>query len=391
MSVGKINGFIMSSPLSKRLIGSIILLMLFCLLSGGLAGAAAMFVYYQNQLNSIKNQITTLKIDNNPTRTGQTVSVTGISVETSVTSAVEKVSPAVITVNATIPGGMTFFGKSPDQQVSGSGVIISENGYILTNNHVIESATDLSIVLANGSQTPAKLISADPYGDLAVLKIEGKVPAVATLGNSDLLKPGETVAAIGSPLGDFKNTVTVGVISATGRVLDSGNGYQLEDLIQTDAAINQGNSGGPLINMAGQVIGINTMIVRNSSYGNTVAEGLGFAISSNTARVVSEQIISKGSFARPNLGISWQLINPSIAFRYGLPVQWGVYVTDVVASGSADKGGIQTGDIIIRIGDNVIGENLAYVNALFRYQPGDPVEIELIRNGKNIKIQVVLG
>jgi serine protease Do len=237
----------------------------------------------------------------------------------------------------------------------------------------------------------ARLISGDPFGDLAVLKIEGKVPAVATLGNSDLLKPGETVAAIGSPLGNFKNTVTVGVISATGRVLDSGNGYQLEDMIQTDAAINQGNSGGPLINLAGQVIGINTMIVRNAGYGTTIAEGLGFAISSNTARVVSDQIISNGSFARPNLGINWQSINPSIAYRYDLPVEWGVYVTDVISGGPAEKYGIQKGDIIVRIGDNVIGENLAYVNALFRYQPGEEVEVEVVRAGKNIILPVVLG
>jgi serine protease Do len=382
----------MNTHYSKRWIGVAIMLIVACLLSGAMLGGMSVWLYFQNQISDIKSQITTLQVKlETPAVTGQAVSLPGVSVDTSVTAAVEKVSPAVVTVTATIPGSTGFFGLTPDQQVSGSGVIISQDGYILTNNHVIDGATDISVVLANGTQAPAKLISADPYGDLAVLKIEGKVPAVATLGNSDLLKPGETVAAIGSPLGDFKNTVTVGVISATGRVLDSGNGFQLEDLIQTDAAINQGNSGGPLINLAGQVIGINTMIVRNAGYGGTVAEGLGFAISSNTARVVSDQIITKGSFARPNLGISWQSINPSIAYRYDLPVQWGVYVTDVTSGGAAEKYGIQKGDIIMRIGDNVIGENLAYVNALFRYQPGDSVEIDVVRNRKNLKFEVVLG
>jgi serine protease Do len=382
----------MKTHISKRVVGVVIVLMFLCSLSGVMIGGATVLLYYQNQLSDIKSQITTLQVQlNTPTSVGQTVSMTGVSIDTSVTAAVEKVSPAVVTVIATIPGGMTFMGQTPDQQVSGSGVIISQDGYILTNNHVIDGATEITVVLANGSQVSARLISGDPFGDLAVLKIEGKVPAVATLGNSDLLKPGETVAAIGSPLGNFKNTVTVGVISATGRVLDSGNGYQLEDMIQTDAAINQGNSGGPLINLAGQVIGINTMIVRNAGYGTTIAEGLGFAISSNTARVVSDQIISNGSFARPNLGINWQSINPSIAYRYDLPVEWGVYVTDVISGGPAEKYGIQKGDIIVRIGDNVIGENLAYVNALFRYQPGEEVEVEVVRAGKNIILPVVLG
>ena len=131
--------------------------------------------------------------------------------------------------------------------------------------------------------------------------MEGEVPAVAKLGNSDLLKAGETAIAIGSPLGNFKNTVTVGVISATGRFLESSNGYQMENLIQTDTAINQGNSGGPLVNLAGEVIGINVMIVRGSSYSSATAEGLGFAIPSNTAKLISEQIIQNGAFSRPVL------------------------------------------------------------------------------------------
>ena len=186
---------------------------------------------------------------------------------------------------------MTFRGMTPNGTVSGSGVFISSQGYILTNNHVIaDTQGDLTIVLSDGTQETAKIVGADQYSDIAVLKTSGKVPAVATLGNSDVLNPGETVIAIGSPLGDFKNTVTVGVVSATGRSIDTGNGYSIDNLIQTDAAINQGNSGGPLVNLAGQVIAINTLIVRNSGAG-TVAEGLGFAIPINTASTVAQQLI----------------------------------------------------------------------------------------------------
>jgi serine protease Do len=380
----------MKTNLSKRVIGFGIIVSILLLGFGAAFGGTATFLIYQNQITGIKNQISSLELKStNPV--GQNVSMTSVSVDTAVTAAIEKVSPAVVTVVSTIPGGVGFFGTAPDQTASGSGVIISQDGYIITNNHVIDGASSINVVLANGTQVPAILISADPYGDLAVLKIDGTMPGVATLGNSDTLKPGETVAAIGSPLGDFKNTVTVGVVSATGRTLDSGNGYQLEDMIQTDAAINEGNSGGPLINLAGQVIGINTMIVRSAGYGSTVAEGLGFAIPSNTARIVSDQIISKGSFARPNLGISWQMINPSIANRYGLPVQWGAFVTAVTSGGAAEKYGILENDIIVRIGEDSLGENLSFVNALFRHQPGEKVDIEVVRNSQDLTLSVILG
>ena len=185
----------------------------------------------------------------------QSITVTNTDVESAVTNTVEQVGPAVVTVLATIPGQQGMFGVTGGGESSGSGVIISTEGYILTNYHVIEGANDVRVVLADGSERAADVINYDELDDLAVLKAEGEMPAVAPLGNSDQLKPGETVIAIGSPLGTFKNTVTVGVISGTGRMIDTGNGYQMEDLIQTDAAINQGNSGGPLVNLAGEVVG----------------------------------------------------------------------------------------------------------------------------------------
>jgi 2-alkenal reductase len=275
--------------------------------------------------------------------------------------------------------------------VSGSGVFISDQGYILTNNHVVEGTQgDLNIVLSDGTQEKATIVGADQYSDIAVLKTSGKVPAVATLGNSDVLNPGESVIAIGSPLGDFKNTVTVGVVSATGRSIDTGNGYSIDNLIQTDAAINQGNSGGPLVNLTGEVIAINTLIVRSSGSG-TVAEGLGFAIPINTAKAVAEQLIQNGSITRPFLGISFQPITPDIATSYHLPVQWGVYVTDVAANSPASQAGLQQGDIITSLGGVSLDDTHSYINTLFSFKPGDNVKVDYNRNGKTIQVQVTLA
>ena len=324
------------------------------------------------------------------TSNSQTLTVNTTDVETAITQAVQNVGPSVVTVVATIPGQQTFFGPTGDETSTGSGIFISSDGYILTNNHVIEGANRYQVIYADGSQQDATLVGTDQYSDLAVLKVTSTVPSVATLGNSDALNPGETVIAIGSPLGDFKNTVTVGVVSATGRSIDTGLGYSIDDLIQTDAAINQGNSGGPLVNLAGEVIAINTLVVRGSGTG-TVAEGLGFAIPINTARVVSEQIIQKGYVSRPYLGISYQPITPHVATIYRLPVQYGVYITDVAANSPASQAGLQVGDIITGIDNTSLDETHAYINTLFQYSAGDIVTLTIMRNGSQIQVKVTLG
>ncbi|MDI6814168.1 MAG: trypsin-like peptidase domain-containing protein [Desulfitobacteriaceae bacterium] len=302
---------------------------------------------------------------------------------------VQKVSPAVVTVVGVIPGQMTFFGPTGDQTVSGSGFFILPDGYLLTNQHVVENVKEVEVILADGSQQTATIVGTDLYADLAVLKIDSTPPAVAELGNSDLVTPGEMVIAIGSPLGDFRNTVTLGVISATGRSIDSGQGYQIENLIQTDAAINQGNSGGPLVNLSGQVIGINTLVVRSSGSG-AIAEGLGFAIPINTAREVAEQIIQKGYVSRPYLGIRWQLVTPRVAAVYNLGVEWGVYITQVFADSPASKAGLRRGDIIVQIGEVQLDERHSYINALYRYQSGDEVAVVVWREGRLLTVQVHL-
>ncbi len=357
-------------------------------LSGAIAGGVAVYRAIAPAASAAPSAISTpAEIKAEPV---QVLQVETTQVQTSITQAVEKVAPAVVTVVGTIPGQITFFGRTSDETVSGSGFFISPEGYLLTNNHVVEGTSELSIILSDGSQQRAVIVGTDRFADLAVLKADGAAPAVATLGNSDVLTPGETVIAIGSPLGDFRNTVTVGVISATGRSIDTGEGYQIENLIQTDAAINQGNSGGPLVNLAGEVIGINTLVVRGSGYG-TVAEGLGFAVPVSTARAVAEQIIAKGYFSRPYLGIRWQLITPRVARAYDLPVSWAVYVSDVIPGSPASQAGLQRGDLITRIGDTAIDENHSYINALFQYNPGDRVTVELVRDGTTIEVQVTLG
>jgi serine protease Do len=361
-------------------------------LIGAVAGGVAVFTAMP-RTNTIQTAEPVAQLVSAPTAVpiAGPLQVVSSEISTGITRAVETVGSAVVTVVCTQPGQLTPFGISEDQSVTGSGVIISADGYILTNNHVIEDASEVTIILANGEEQPGSIIGADPYSDLAVLKTSGNIPGVAPLGNSDNLKPGETVIAIGSPLGDFKNTVTVGVVSATGRTLDTGKNYQMEEMIQTDAAINQGNSGGPLVNLAGEVIGINTIIVRGSGYSSSaIAEGLGFAIPSNTAAMVANQIIQNGRVARPYIGINWQWVTPRLASYYDLPVKWGAYVSEIDRNGPAGLAGIQRGDIITQIGEITLDGDHPYINALFNYSPGQTIPITVARGNQIITLQVTL-
>jgi serine protease Do len=344
-------------------------------LIGTMAGGVYVFNYLQN--SEPAPAVTT-----QPASTKQVnLDISTTSIETAITGAVETVAPSVVTVVGDLAG----------RTISGSGVVISPEGFILTNNHVVEGTSQVVAVLSDGTELPAEIVGTDIYADLAVLSTNGNIPAIAQLGNSDSLKPGETVIAIGSPLGDFVNTVTVGVISATGRSLDTGSGFLMEDLIQTDAAINEGNSGGPLVNLAGDVVGINTLVVRGSGSSNTVAEGLGFAIPINTARIVAEQIVDKGYFARPQMGIRWQAITPRIARIYGLPVQWGAYISNILPGSPAAVSGLSEGDIITYIDDVPLDQDHTYINTLFRHEPGEQVTIKVVRNRKEITVNLILG
>jgi S1-C subfamily serine protease len=358
--------------------------------AGATAGGLAVYrVAILDQAKASPQSVPLAVVSPVNTSTKQLV-VNTTNIETTITNAVQKIGPAVVTVVGTIPGQSNVFGSSGGGTVSGSGFFITTDGYILTNNHVVEGATDITIVRSDGSKQPATVVGTDQFADIAVLKVDTKVDTAVAIGNSDVLKSGESVIAIGSPLGDFKNTVTVGVVSATGRSIDTGAGYQIENLIQTDAAINQGNSGGPLVNLAGEDIGVNTLVVRNSGSGS-VAEGLGFAIPINTARAVADQIIQKGFIARPYLGIRWQAITPDIAAMYNLPVQWGVYISDVATGSPAETAGFKQGDIITGIGSVTLDETHSYMNTLFTFNPGDKVTITFMRNSKSMQVEVTLG
>jgi len=323
----------------------------------------------------------------------QTAATNGgtLYVESATIEAVARVAPAVVTVINTLPPRRAFWQVIEQPEAIGSGVIIDPAGYIVTNNHVVENAQELSVILQDGTKLPARLVGTDMYTDLAVIKVEQAGLPAAPLGDSSALRPGEPVAAIGSALGDLRNTVTTGVVSALDRALDTGAGYQLEGLIQTDAAINHGNSGGPLLNLQGQVIGINTAIIRGSGTSSSVAEGLGFAIPSNTVRQVVPQLIEKGYVSRPDLGIGHRPITPQIAGYYGLAVKWGELVTDVPAGTPAARAGLQRGDIITAINGQAIDEDHPFINILLRYQPGDAVQLTIQRDGREQSLSVILG
>jgi 2-alkenal reductase len=297
---------------------------------------------------------------------------------------VAKVAPAVVTVINRLSANDVMGGTGIG---SGSGAIISPDGYIVTNHHVIEGSDSLEVIFSDGTKRSATLVGDDPLMDLALVKIEGTVPAYLPIGDSDALRQGETVIAIGSPLGEFKNSVTVGVVSALNRNLGEG---VPEGLIQTDAAINRGNSGGPLLNMRGEIIGINTLVVRGDSNAAS-AEGLGFSIPSNIMRRVSEQLIATGQVLYPFLGITYGMINADIAKQYQLSVQQGAYVTSVIDGGPVGKVGMQAGDIITNFEGIKLGQQASLRGVLLQYKPGDVVKLIVLRDNQPLEFTVTLG
>jgi S1-C subfamily serine protease len=305
---------------------------------------------------------------------------------------VEAVNPAVVTVinQQTFSG---FFGQDSQQTAgTGTGFIINAEGYIVTNNHVVEGSEALQVIFQSGESVDATLVGTDPITDLAVIKVDVEVPAVATMGDSTQLRPGDRVIAIGSALGDYTNTVTEGIVSALGRTLRAGSGgAALENLIQHDAAINPGNSGGPLFNLNGEVVGVNTAVVRMAASGIT-AEGLGFAIPTETVQHIVTSIIEEGGVTRPYLGIVYQQLTPRAATAQGLPVENGVIVTEL-AEGPARDAGLQVNDIITHINGDEINLDHPLVNMLFRYAPGDTVTLTVYRpaTDETLEIDVTLG
>lgn len=316
-------------------------------------------------------------------------------------SAYNKVAPSVVHIASTVLTRNFFMEVVPREGV-GSGVIVSPEGYILTNNHVVENAKFIKVVLPDGSENDATLIGADPSTDLAVIKIAPtQALQVATLGDSDALRVGMRAIAIGNPF-RLDRTITTGVISALNRTLRTEEGYIIVNVIQTDASINPGNSGGPLVNSKGGVIGINTAIF--SPIQGSV--GIGFAIPINTAKRVMKELIEKGSVSHPWLGISGTDITEEISKALNLSVKEGVLVIKIVSGSPADKAGLRGGSKEIVVGRTPImagGDVITSIDGrkvkamadisqhLSARSVGDAVEIGFIRGGEQKSINVTLG
>jgi serine protease Do len=284
--------------------------------------------------------------------------------------------------------------NSIDQQTTqgiGSGIIFDPNGWILTNRHVIAGANSLTVELKDGTKYSGRIYGVDTLTDLAIVKVEATGLPPATIGDSDGLKVGELVVAIGSPLGTFSNTVTSGIVSATGRRIQTDGG-DLRNLIQTDAAINPGNSGGPLLDATGAVIGVNTAIARDAS-------GIGFSIPINIARPIMRQALAGQQLQRPYIGIHYVEIDAQVKKDSKLAVDQGAWVQAdatssdpaVVANGPAAKAGVKDGDIITKINTQAV-DTLHPLDALLsQFSPGDTVTLTILRNGQTLTVDVTLG
>jgi S1-C subfamily serine protease len=314
--------------------------------------------------------------------------------ESSATIAVAaKVSPAVVRITVTGTANAGNNGVIPETGV-GSGVIFDSNGWILTNHHVVEGGEKFDVELKDGRILSGKVYGIDTLTDLAIVKVDATDLPSAAIGESDALKVGELVVAIGSPLGTYSNSVTSGIVSAKGRAITTDNNESLTNLIQTDAAINPGNSGGPLLDAGGNVVGINTAIAQNSN-------GIGFAIPIDIARPIMAQAIAGEALSRPYLGIHFVSITRQIAETRKLPVNVGALVGGFDANGDpvngveagkpADQGGVKDGDIIVSIDGKAIDEEHPLDATLAQFSPGTTVTVEVLRDGQHVSLQVKLG
>ena len=282
-----------------------------------------------------------------------------------------------------------FFGNPADavpqrREGLGSGVIVSEQGYILTNHHVIESVDQIEVALADSRKVPARVVGADPETDLAVLKVDlQKLPSI-TFGRTEQLRVGDIVLAIGNPFG-IGQTVTQGIVSGLGRSHLGITVY--ENFIQTDAAINPGNSGGALVDASGNLVGINTAI-----YSQTGASmGIGYAIPVSTARLVMDQIIQKGQVTRGWIGVGVQDVTPEIAESLKLSAAGGVLITQVERGGPADKAGVRLGDILLTVNGKPVADTTVMLNAIAALQPGQQAQLKVTRNQAENEVAVTIG
>jgi putative serine protease PepD len=291
-----------------------------------------------------------------------------------------KDSVAYITANITQQGAGPF-GQTEQGTATGSGFVVRSDGYIVTNDHVVEGASAVKVKIGDGRTLPARVVGTDPSTDLAVLKVDQSGLKPLTLGNSDAAEVGDPVDAIGNPFG-LDRTLTTGVVSALQREISSPNGFSIDNVIQTDAAINPGNSGGPLFNAAGQVIGVNSQIETGGSSGGSESGnvGIGFAIPSNTVRTVVDQLIASGNVSHAYLGVSSTDASSS-----------GAKVATVTSGGPAASSGLQAGDVITSLGGKAVTSSSALSSLVDEHKPGDTVSLTVTRDGQSKSLQVKLG
>lgn len=328
-----------------------------------------------------------------------------VSTQNSFADLVSRVAPAVVTVHSqrrgrapqqhpffNDPRFRDFFGdprapqnEVPRQQGLGSGVIVSRDGYVLTNHHVIDGAEEIRVELNDKRSYAARLVGSDPPSDLAVLQVNERNLPVLTMGDSDRARVGDVVLAIGSPLG-LDQTVTAGIISAKGRTTGISDG-SFEDFIQTDASINQGNSGGALINATGELVGINSQIL--SPTGGNI--GIGFAIPVNMAKNVMDQLVQAGRVRRGSLGVTIRPVTSDVAASLGLQDVRGALVNSVGGGGPAERAGLKRGDVITAFNGAPVTDTNSLRNAIARSQPGTEVTLTVIRAGREQQLRATLG
>jgi serine protease DegQ len=318
----------------------------------------------------------------------------------SFSEAAKKAIPSVVNISATRqvrrrnpllddPNFQRFFGERfnlpPETQLSlGSGVIVSREGYILTNDHVVEGVTDIQVTLHDGRTTAGKIVGTDPDTDLAVVRISATGLTPVTFGQSDQARVGDLVLAIGDPF-SVGQTVTMGIISATGREIGSANPFG--SFIQTDAAINPGNSGGALVDIAGNLIGINTLIFsRSGGY-----QGIGFAIPVSLAKRVMEQIIETGSVTRGWFGVEVADVNPELAESLGLKGTRGAIIGAIERGSPAERSGLKLGDVIVAVDGRTVPDVTSALNAIAEVPPGRSVPVKVLRRSQELTVEVVVG
>jgi len=311
--------------------------------------------------------------------------VTGNNIEAVREAVIAKVKPSVVQVNVTLQGGSGI----------GSGVIVDRRGYIVTNNHVVDGAQSIEVVLYNGTRLQAQLVGTDPADDLAVLKITPPSSGltVITLGDSSKLQVGQDVLAIGNPLG-ITQTVTNGIVSALGRSVSEGRGgATIVNAIQTDAPINPGNSGGALVDLQGNLIGVPTLTAIDPEF-NTPANGVGFAIPSNRVAFIVPQIIANGNVThtgRAYLGVRVTDVDANLAAQNNLAVDHGALVVSVVSNGPAASAGLQAGDVIVQLDNKPVNDSQSLTDILVNENPGSTVAVKVYRGNQQLTVNVQLG